>query len=437
MRRMASGAFFGLAARCRVLSVHNVVVADDVVPTVKIRTGLRRKMTTVESRKVTPDVIGAAAALVPTLRSNARSVDQARRIVDENIDALTELGLYRMMMPRAYGGTELDLPSISKVLAELARGCVSTAWVAATGVVSTWMAGHFPDSVQEEIFATEDVRVCGSFTPLAELTPTGGGYRLTGRWPYNTGCLHAHWDMVVARVPGAEGPALKLCAVPMSDLTIEDDWHTYGLRGTGSCTTAASDIFVPQDRVIDLAQFMQGNWVEGRSNYDSPTHRIPTWPMFIILSASVPPGVARGALDLFIERVDGRPVTYTNYTDQREAASAHFAVAEAAVRADAAALMVEQLAEEAWQIAVRDENPGSRYRQRVRANSGYVTQLSREAVEIVTQGSGASSIRYDCLTQLVFRDMQALSMHAALNTDSMFESYGRVLLGLEPVTRFA
>lgn len=381
--------------------------------------------------------VRAAAALVPKLRENALRVDRERRLPDENIQGLTNIGFYRSLIPRKYGGRELDLPTISRVLTELGTGCASTAWVSATAVVSSWMAAHLPAAAQEEIFSTPDVRVCGSFTPLATLEKKGGSYLLNGRWPYNTGCLHAHWDLVIARDPSAPPPnQLKLCTVPMSSLQIEDDWHTYGLRGTGSCTTVASDVLVAPDKVIDVASFMAGTSEDTHSDYETPLFDLPTWPVFVITSFSVPPGIARWALELFTERVDGRPITYTTHPDQRLVSSAHLTAAQAAVQIDAAQQLIANLADEVWQMTTQGRLPDRRERQRIRANSGYSTELARGAVQIVSSESGASSIRSDCLTQLLFRDMQALSMHAGANITSMLESYGRVLLGLDPVTMF-
>lgn len=383
------------------------------------------------------DPVQAVAALVPKLRENAMRVDHDRRLPEENIEALTDIGFYRSLIPRAYGGYELDLPTMSRVLTELGRGCPSTAWVSATGAVSSWMAAHLPAAAQEEIFSTPDVRVCGSFTPLATLEKKGGSYLLNGRWPYNTGCLHAHWDLVIARDTSAPPPSqLKLCAVPMSSLAIEDDWYTYGLRGTGSCTTVASDVLVPPDRVIDVASFMAGTSEDTHSSYETPLFDLPTWPVFVITSISVPPGIARWALELFSERVKGRPITYTTHADQSLATSAHLTAAEAAVRIDASQQLVSNLADEVWRMTSEGRLPNRLQRQRIRANGGYSTELARSAVQIVSAESGASSIRSDSLTQLLFRDMQALSMHAGINITSMLESYGRVLLGLEPVTIF-
>lgn len=383
------------------------------------------------------DAVKQAAGLVPTLRKNALRVDEERRLVEENIDGLTSIGFYRSLIPRKYGGRELDLPTISRVLTELGSGCPSTAWVAATAAVSSWMAGHFPASAQDEIFADPDVRVCGSFTPQAVLEKKGGAYVLNGKWPYNTGCPHAHWDLLIARDP-SEPPQnqLKMCAVPMPALTIEDDWYTYGLRGTGSCTTVATDVVVPPDRVIDVVPFLMGALDPANSTYETSLFALPTWPVFVVTSISVPPGIARWALELFTERVDGRAVTYTTHADQRQIASAHLTAAEAAVRIDASLQLVHNLADEVWQMTVDGESPDRLYRQRVRANGGFSTELARQAVQLVSGESGASSIRSDCPTQLVFRDMQALSMHAGINITSMLESYGRVMLGLEPVTTF-
>jgi hypothetical protein len=139
---------------------------------------------------------------------------------------------------------------------------------------------------------------------------------------------------------------------------------------------------------------------------------------------------------MYIERVAGRRITYTNHADQRLTASAHFTAAGAAVRIDASQQLMRDIIDETWQHAVQGTLPDRMRRQRMRANGGYSAELAREAVQMVTAESGASSIRSDCLTQLAFRDMQALSMHAGINLNSMLESYGRVLLGLEPVTTF-
>lgn len=353
-------------------------------------------------------VLARATNIVPLLRENSLKVDKVRRMLDENIDALTEVGVYRISRPKRFGGYETPLPETCKIFAELGRGCASTGWVAATAVVSTWMLGQFPDSVQEEVFATTDVRLCGSFTPSAELTPVKGGYKLTGRWPYNTGCPHAQWNVLAARLMTENGPSMKMCAIPMTDLSIEDDWDTYGLRGTGSCTTVGNDVFVPADRVIDTNDFLNGKWIEGRSNYDSPWYKIPTWPAFLVLGGgSMPYGVAQAAVEVFEERIAGRAVTYTDHKDQSQTESAHLDVATAAVRADAAATLSNDLAERIWQMGINSETPDMMERQKMRAITGFICQLSREAVEIVSRSSAASSIRMDCVTQQIFRDSQA------------------------------
>lgn len=374
-----------------------------------------------------------AAGLVPTLRKNALQVDHDRRLTDENIEALTSIGFYRSWIPRRFGGAELDLQTTTQLLSAIGRGCASTGWVAATATASTWMAGHFPTAGQEEIFSTEDVRVCGSFTPTGTITKKDNGYLLNGKWPYNTGVKHAHWDIVMAQDVDGDSPnALKFCAVPVSSMEIDDDWHTYGLRGTGSCTTSATDVFIPKERIMDAGAFLSSTCDPEDNNYDTPLFDLACWPVFIVTSGAIPVGVAEMALDLFLERVDGRKITYTTHDDQRQVAAAHFAAAEAAVRGDAARLLVTDLADEVWRNALTTQFD----RQRAKGNGGYATELARQAVQIVTSESGASSIRSDSLTQLVFRDMQAISMHAGNNLSSNLESYGRVLLGLEPLTVF-
>ncbi|HCS56179.1 MAG TPA: acyl-CoA dehydrogenase [Gordonia polyisoprenivorans] len=392
---------------------------------------------TVLSTDKDDEMITKAAELVPLLRERTREVDEGRRLTDENIADLTELGLYRAPLPAHYGGLETPLPVICRALAEIGRGCTSTGWVASTGVVSSWMVGHFPDSVQEKVFADPDVRVCGSFTPAAKLTPVDDGYRLSGTWPFNTGCLHAQWDVVVAMLDEDGATSMKLCALPMTDLSIVDDWHTYGMRGTGSCTTRADDIFVAEDHVIDLVELMRGHWVEGRRNYSNPLYRVPAWPMFIVTSGAVIPGVTRGALEVFEKRIVGRAITYTDYTDQSQTAPAQIELAKAAVRIEAAELIVHNLVDRVWTMGLDSIDPDIFQRQQISAAEGYAAEISREAVEIVTRSSGASSIRMDSISQQYFRDMEALTMHGGLNLTNLYESYGRTRLGLTPTLKFS
>src|ERR1700722_9819747 len=122
------------------------------------------------------ELVRRASDLVPLLREKALWMDENRRLDPDVIDALTEAGLLKMRVPVRYGGYESDMETVVAVLSELGRGDGSVAWVAAVWAISTWMMGLFPDEVQDEVFATPDIRISGILSPGAVAVRADGGY---------------------------------------------------------------------------------------------------------------------------------------------------------------------------------------------------------------------------------------------------------------------
>ena len=192
------------------------------------------------------ELVRRASALVPLLREKALWMEENRRIHDDVIDAITNAGILKMRVPVRYGGYESDMGTVVDVLAELGRGDGSTAWTVAVWSISTWMTGLFPDEVQDEVFATPDVRISGILSPGAVAVPADGGYIINGKWSFNTGAQQSTWNTNAAVTPTSDGGfAPIMVAIPIADLEIVDDWHTSGLRGSGSITTYAEDFFTP------------------------------------------------------------------------------------------------------------------------------------------------------------------------------------------------
>ncbi|HEY2058054.1 MAG TPA: acyl-CoA dehydrogenase family protein [Amycolatopsis sp.] len=377
-----------------------------------------------------------AADLVPLLKENARWVDENRRLPDEVIEAVTAAGILRMRVPKRYGGYESDMGTVVEVLAELARGCGSTSWVSTVWALSSWMAAHFPDSAQDEVFTSPDVRICGALSPTAVATPVDGGLTVNGKWSFNSGARHSTWNSnaaVIAHPDGRFEPVMIL--VPMADLTVVDDWHTVGLRGSGSITTIAEEVFVPQDRMLLLEPVLQGN-ASSTLNADSPVFRAPFMPTACATITGTPLGLAYAAKEAFFERLPGRKITYTEYTSQQEAPLTHLQVAEALTKvneaefhAGHAAAMIDGSAadEQPWKVEQRA---------RIRLEMGMTTQRAKEAVDILAVASGGSSVYHDVPIQRIERDIKTIGLHAIMHPDTNAELYGRVACGLEPNTQY-
>jgi 3-hydroxy-9,10-secoandrosta-1,3,5(10)-triene-9,17-dione monooxygenase len=379
-------------------------------------------------------LIDRAREVEPLLRANARTVDEQGCLTDDNVAALVSAGVYDMMRPRQYGGLETPLPEQVAVLTERGRGCGSTAWVAQVGVFSAWLAAQFSDQAQAEVFDTPDVRLCGIFTPTATAERVDGGFVFNGSWAFNTGCLHAQWDVLPARLTHGDGTVEVIAAlIPMSDLDIEMNWDVDGLAGTGSNTTVARKVFVPEHRTMPFSNVWH-NTMLSTANADSSLFRAPAVPVVMAVTAATPIGLALGALKLFQERLPGRPITYTQYANQAEAQLTHLQLAEAQTKIELARHLVTRLSESTWAHAQAGRDMSLTERARIRSDASYATRLAREAVEILNSASGASSIRKDVPFRQIFRDIQAVALHAALNPSAGLEVYGRVLLGLDPAT---
>ena len=373
-------------------------------------------------------------ALLPLLRENAPRTEQDRRVVDENIEALTDAGVFRMTVGRHFGGYESSLETQYEVLAAIASACPSTGWVATILTAMLWNTGMFADEAQDEVFGDPRVRVASVFAPGGQGRPVDGGVVISGRWPFNTGCLHSQWAILTALVPdesGALAPASHL--IPYSELTILDDWYATGMAGTGSNTTIAEEVFVPSHRVLPLAAQLSLDFPSVR-NHDAPYWRVPAVSFLISQAAGAPVGVAQGALAAFMERLPGRAITYTDYASQAEAPITHLQIGEAMMKIHSADAHGRR------SIALAAEAPSREFtiedRALLRAHAAYATALSCEAVNILYHASGASAIQAGVPIQRYQRDIQALANHAFLTDTTSLELLGRVVCGLPPNTVF-
>ncbi|WP_433042364.1 acyl-CoA dehydrogenase family protein [Dactylosporangium sp. CS-033363] len=382
------------------------------------------------------ELVRRATGLADTLRAHTDWSEENRRVHDETIAAAAEAGLFRLRTPKRYGGFEADTRTIFDVATELGRADGAASWVTSVYWIPTWMTCLLPDPAQDEVFATPDVRICGTLSPSAMAEPAEGGIVVNGKWSFVSGALHAQWQQIVAVLVHPEhGPVPIIGVVPIDDLKIVDDWHTSGLRGTGSVTTIAENVFVPGHRFVLLPAILQGQHA-GTANAESPIYRAPLLPVASASSAGTALGLAKGALDAFLARLPERKITYTSYERQAEAPLTHHQVATATMKIDQAEFHGHRLTSlvdtkcaggTAWTVLERAQ---------ARADLGAVCRLAKEAVDILQTASGGSSIYHDVAIQRIHRDIAAVNLHALMHPDTNDELYGRVLCGLEPNTLY-
>ncbi|MFI6084346.1 acyl-CoA dehydrogenase family protein [Streptomyces sp. NPDC051217] len=380
-------------------------------------------------------VLEAVRSIAPKLRENGQEAENRRWLPDENIALLDKAGVFRIATPRRFGGLDFSLEDQSRVLAEIARGCPSSSWVSMVWVSSAWMVTLYSEELQKEIFSSPSTRISGGFSPTGTLVPVEGGYVLNGTWGFNSGCHGADWNMMLAFVERPDGSLDDAVAmVPVSEFTLTDDWNASSLAATGSSTATAEDVFVPAHRVI-IPSEAEAAAAAGAEVPALPAGRGYSLYSFLFSqSVSTFIGIARGAYDLFLERLPNRGISSTPWDKQSDHPLTQIQVATAASKIAAAEALAAGMYRTLQERADANEEPTLEERAAVRGHSAYAVQLAKEAVEILFNASGASVIKREVPLQRFHRDIQGLALHGWILLSSNMEVYGRVIVGLDPDT---
>jgi alkylation response protein AidB-like acyl-CoA dehydrogenase len=370
------------------------------------------------------------SAIRPILEKNALQTETDRRVVEENIAVLKEAGAFKIMVPKRYGGWQADIRTQLDVSREVAKGCGSTAWVTALMNVCAFFVALMNEQAQDDVWgANPDARIAGVFNPTAQSRKVDGGIVVTGAWNWASGSYHADWSYVGVPITNDEGeffyPAMAL--IPNSDLTIEDTWFVTGMRGTGSNTIHANEVFVPDHHL---------HWVPGllTHEYDTPfkdevLYRSAFIPVAALILAGPQLGLAQAALDFVIEKGHKRGIAYSEYELQRDAPTFQLAIAKAATLVDTAHLFAFRAAADIDDAAIAGRTMTYAERARTRNDTGHAAESAREAIRVLCSAHGASSFAEASPLQRIWRDSEIASRHAVVAPEISALIYGRALMG--------
>ncbi len=244
------------------------------------------------------EILDAVQDLLPAIRERAADAEQERRLPEETVKELRRVGLVRQLQPKRYGGEEADPRDFFKAVMTLGSACGSTGWVAGVVGVHPWQIALFDDRVQQEVWGGDpDTWSSSSYMPGGRMTPVDGGFQLSGRWSFSSGCDHCTWVILGVMVDRGGGAPLEMwnALVPRTDYRIEDVWQTVGLRGTGSNDIVINDLFVPHYRTIELKEMFEWN-SPGLAVNTSPLYRLPFATMFANAITAAIVGMAGGVV---------------------------------------------------------------------------------------------------------------------------------------------
>jgi alkylation response protein AidB-like acyl-CoA dehydrogenase len=375
-------------------------------------------------------LVATAASLQGLLAENASAADRDRRVPEPVIEALAEAGLFKLTVPKRYGGHEADVRTIIDVAATLAESCGSTAWVVTLINTVGIAVGMLPDQAQKEVFgANPEARVAGVFSPRGEARREDGGFRVTGEWYYGSGSLHADWVMIGFPLVDDTGATIDfgLGVVPRSDYEIKDTWYVVGMRGSGSNAIVADDVFIPDHRILSVGAAIDGRFPT--EFQDEALYRSAFHPAFTLVLTGAQLGMGRAALRHVVDLAGSRTIANTIYTRQRDSVAFQLQIADAAALLDTAHLHVYRAAHDIDEAARRSENPGYRLRARLRSDAARAATCVKDALDLLITAHGAGSFAESSPIQRIWRDSNIALRHGTLVPPATREIYGKALLG--------
>ena len=360
------------------------------------------------------DLLAHVQGIAPRLAARAQEFEDQRRAPLDLIEELREVGVFRMYAPRSHGGLELDFPVTLEILTALAAADGAIGWLGMIGAGSAPFFSRLPKATYDEVYADgPDVIIAGSAAPSGMAEAVEGGYRVSGRWPFASGCQNADWlfsGCVVMRggapAPGRiEGaPLVRHITLPASQWRIEDTWHVEGLKGTGSHHIALDDVFVPAANVFDFG----GESCLAGPLYQSPLHLVP------LMHGAPAIGIAEGAIDdlVALASTGKRPLFAADSLKDSPLFQLELGRILADVRA--ARALQEAQARDHWRRALAGELAGGATLAEGAQTAVWVTTACIRAVDACYSLGGGSAVYETSPLQRRLRDIHAASQHTAV-----------------------
>lgn len=394
----------------------NLVYTQAKIPTITLKTMLEK-----------------VKEILPQIAANAEQAEQLRQVPEENIKLLKSIGLHRAFQPKIYGGLEMSLPDFANCIVMIAGACAGTAWAFSLLCTHSHQIALFSKQIQDEIWLSNpDVTASSSIAPFGKVQEVEGGIILNGEYGWSSGCDHAEYAIVGFNRFDEEGNKIySFGIVPSQDYEIVDNWFAQAIKSSGSKQLKLIDVFIPEYRISQAKEMMEGKSAGFGLYPDSKIYYSPYRPYFASGFSAVSLGVAERMLEAFKEKQRNRVRAYTGVSVGL-ATPALMRIAESTHQVAAARALLEKTWED---HKVHGENqlyPNKETLAFWRTNQAYAVKMCIEAVDRLMAAAGATSWLDNSELQRLFRDSHMTGAHAYTDYDVCAQILGRELMGMDP-----
>ena len=374
--------------------------------------------------------IERARALAPLIAREADEIERTRRLTQPVVSALIENGLYRVLLPQSFGGSEAPPEIFMQMLEEVAKADASTAWCLGQCSVCAMIAAYLDADVAREIFdLPSGILAWGAIAGEAHVVP--GGYRATGRWDFASGSRQASWLGAHVQIVEADGsrrrkpdgaPEVRTILFPLASATMYDVWDVIGLKGTGSDSYSVENLFVPE-------KFTALRDEPAAVHETGPLYRLTTNIVFALGFAALSLGVARATLDAAVELARGKASTGIKPMRENNVVQGAIGRIEANLRAARAYLYATT--GEVWRDLAASGGYTEDHRAALRLASTWTIRQSASVVDAAYQMAGATAVFSTNKFERRFRDMHAIAQQIQAR-ETHYEDVGRAILATDP-----
>ena len=371
-----------------------------------------------------PEILANAVALGPLLREEAAENERLRRLSTETVDGLRSAGAFRLPMPAAWGGPEVDIVTQTEIIETLSAADGSAGWCTMIGSDSGFYSAFLDDAAGRALYPDIDDVTAGGIVPAGRLDSAPGGYRLSGRFTFASGIHHAQVvaagavafeDGAMVTGPGGR-PEWRVALMPKSSFEVIDTWHPTGLAGSGSCDYAADALFVPAEQTFAF---------DDGARRDGPLY---AWPgMFIANAPGVPLGIARDALDV-ARGIWADKIILPDERPARDDGRVRAALARAEAMVGSARSYHYDVLGSLWDTVVAGDAPTLDQRAALAGSFPHTFQTCRDAVALLYEEIGSQSVYRSCPLDRHLRDLITIGQHI-MGQNRMREMAGGMWLG--------
>ena len=359
-------------------------------------------------------LLAGIQGLAPEITARGAEIEAARRMPLDLVETLRSIGVFRMFAPRSHGGLELDFPSGLEVITALGRADGSVGWAAMIGSAGGVFAASLPRETYERVYRNgPDVIFAGSIQPAGTADATRGGWKVTGRWPFGSGCQHADWmagfcvmtegGKPLTDVDGR--PLIRGVFLPASEWHIEDTWYATGLKGTGSHHIALKDVVVPEPYFFDFEN--------GRRCLPGPLYQaVP--PLLPLFHGAICVGMAEGALDDLLAVAEAGRQQFRAAVPLRESEIFQFELGRIAADLGAARASLEVQAASHWRHALAGTLKGDTLSAQGTQTGVWIATTCVRVADACFSLAGGSAVYESSPLQRRLRDLHTAAQHAAV-----------------------